>query len=111
VFGVFLEDNLLLPFERVCGPVVGGDEVVHVFAQLARAGEAGPAQRLALQNGKPDFHLIHPRRVRGREMEMDVLVPGQPAVAQKPAAPLAGRGRTRLHGGGDCLIAGPSRGT
>src|SRR5436190_11244088 len=78
---MFLEYDLLLPLKRVCGPVVGCDEVIDVTAELARAGEAGPCQRLALQNGKPDFHLIHPGCVCGREMEMDVLVPGQPTIA------------------------------
>jgi hypothetical protein len=78
---MFLEDDLLLPLERVCSLVVGGDEVVHVFAELARAGEAGSCQRLALQNGRPDFHLIHPRCVGGREVEVDILVPGQPPFA------------------------------
>jgi hypothetical protein len=29
---MFLEYNLLLPLEGVCGLVVGGDEIVHVLA-------------------------------------------------------------------------------
>jgi hypothetical protein len=40
---VFLEYRLLFPFEWVGGLVVGGYEVVHVFAQLAGTSETGPA--------------------------------------------------------------------
>ncbi len=73
---MFLKYYLLLPLERVRPLVVGGDEVIQVFAELARTGEAGPRQRSTVQDGKSDFHLIHPRCVGGREMKMDVLVPG-----------------------------------
>src|ERR1019366_10617311 len=65
----------------MCCLVVSSNKVVHVFAELARTGEARPAQRLTLQDGKPDFHLIHPGWVCGRAMEMDIFVPRQPTVS------------------------------
>ena len=41
---------------------------------LLGAAETGPRQRLAAEDGEPDFHLIHPRCMGGGEVEMDVGV-------------------------------------
>ena len=40
-----------------------------------------PLQRLACQYGEPDFDLIEPGGAGRGKVEMDVLMPGQPAVA------------------------------
>lgn len=43
--------------------------------------ERSPLQRLACQYGEPDFDLIEPGSAGRGKVEMDVLMPGQPAVA------------------------------
>ncbi|HEY4899739.1 MAG TPA: hypothetical protein VIH91_02855 [Terriglobales bacterium] len=49
---MFLKYYLLLPLERVRPLVVGGDEVIHVFAELARTGEAGSIGKTKIDFGK-----------------------------------------------------------
>ena len=43
-------------------------------------GEAGRAKRLSAQDAKPNFHLVEPGSVRGREMKMNVGMRGQPTI-------------------------------
>ena len=43
--------------------------------------ERSPLQRLACQYGEPYFDLIEPGSAGRGKVEMDVLMPGQPAVA------------------------------
>ena len=50
-------------------------------SELIHTGEAGAAERLTDKNGEPAFHLIEPRRMGWREVKMNILVPGEPAVA------------------------------
>ena len=74
------EHDLLGPFERVRILVVGGDEAVDALAYLPRAGEACAGESLRDQNAEPDFHLIEPRGVRRNEVQVYVLVTGEPAI-------------------------------
>ena len=51
-----------------------------MLLQLLDGGEGGAAQGLALQDRKPDFDLIEPRRPGRGEMEMNVAVFLEPAL-------------------------------
>ena len=74
------EDDLLGPLEGVSGLVVGVDKSVDVIANLARRGETRAGQSFGGENGEPDLDLIEPGGIGRGKMEMDVLVPRQPAV-------------------------------
>ena len=74
------EYDLLGPLEGVSGLVVGVDKGVDLVANLAWRGETRAGQSLGGENGEPDLDLIEPGGMGRRKMEMDVLVPRQPAV-------------------------------
>ena len=74
------EYDLLGPLEGVSGLVIGVDKGVDLIANLAWRGETRAGQSLGGENGEPDLDLIEPGGMGRRKMEMDVLVPRQPAV-------------------------------
>jgi len=61
--------------------VVGGNEVIDMVAELLWTGKAGASQRMTLEEREPDFDLIHPRGMGGREVKVNLAVAGEPAVA------------------------------
>src|ERR1700759_3343002 len=74
------EYDLLGPLEGVSGLVVSVDKGVDLIANLAWRGETRAGQGFGGENGEPYLHLIEPGRMGRGKMEMDVLVPSQPAV-------------------------------
>ena len=60
--------------------VVCCDESIDVLLQLLDGAERGAVQGLALQDRKPCFDLIEPRRPGWGEMETDVGVFLEPAL-------------------------------
>src|SRR5580692_4752028 len=74
------EYDLLGPLEGVSGLVIGVDKGVDLIANLARRGETRAGQSFGGENGEPDLDLIEPEGMGRGKMEMDVLVPRQPAV-------------------------------
>ena len=81
------EDDLLGPLEGVSGLVIGVDKGVDLIANLAWRGEARAGQSFGRENGEPYLHLIEPGRMGRGKMEMDVLVPRQPAVVFRLVGP------------------------
>ena len=51
-----------------------------LIADLAWRGETRAGQGFGGENGEPDLHLIEPGGMGRRKVEVDVLVPRQPAV-------------------------------
>jgi hypothetical protein len=74
------EYDLLGPLEGVSGLVIGVDKGVDLIAHLAWRSETRAGQSFGGENGEPDLDLIEPGGMGRRKMEMDVLVPRQPAV-------------------------------
>ena len=70
-FGLFKGSSIL---------IVGRDEAVDGLSYLTWRSEAGSAQGAPAENAEPALNLIKPRGVRGREVEVNVAVLGQPAV-------------------------------
>jgi len=56
------------------------DEVFEFGAQVRLRGEVGNAESFSLQDAKPLLHLVHPRTVDGREMEMKSRMVFQPSL-------------------------------
>src|SRR6202008_139971 len=79
VFEPPLVDLLLGPGEWRSCLIVGCDECIDV--QLLERGEGCAAKRLALEDGKPGLDLIEPGRARWREMEADLRMSLEPAIA------------------------------
>src|ERR1700741_5300880 len=73
------EYDLLGPLAGVRGLVIGVDKGVDLIANLAWRGETRAGRSLGGENGEPDLDLIEPGGMGRRKMEMDVLVPRQPA--------------------------------
>ncbi len=67
----------LSPFEGEAIGIVGLDESFNVGDEVGDAGETGPAERLAAEDGKPDLDLIEPGGMRGGEVKVEprVLLP------------------------------------
>ena len=72
--------DLLGPLEGMSGLIVGLDKGVDLIANLGWRGETRADQGFGGENGEPYFHLIEPGGMGRRKMEVDVLVPRQPAV-------------------------------
>lgn len=70
-----------VPGEGTSGLVVVVDEGIDVCPEVSDAGEAGALQRLATEDREPALNLIEPGGVGRREVEVNVLVPGKPAIA------------------------------
>jgi len=81
VFEPPLVDPLLGPGEWGSCLIVGCDECIDVLLQLLDRGERCAAKRLALEDGKPSLDLIEPGRARWREMEVDLRMFLEPAIA------------------------------
>jgi hypothetical protein len=63
------------PFEGFGqGLVEVGDEGFDASFQVVCGSEAGSAQEFADENGKPDFDLVEPRGVLGREVKANTVV-------------------------------------
>src|SRR5215469_10775397 len=77
---MLLEYDLLGALEGVSGLVIGLDEGIDLIANLAWRGKTRTSQGFGGENGKPHLHLIEPGGMGRGKMEMDVLVPRQPAV-------------------------------
>ena len=60
--------------------VVGFDEAVHRLSQGPYRFERAASQGPFPEDAEPDFDLVHPGGMRGRVMEMDVGVSGQPSL-------------------------------
>ena len=60
--------------------VVGFDEAVHRLSQGPYRFERAASQGPFPEDAEPDFDLVHPGSMRGRVMEMDVGVSGQPSL-------------------------------
>src|SRR5215831_319694 len=74
------EYDLLGPLKGVSGFIIGLDEGIDLIANLAWRGETRAGQSFGGENGEPYLDLIEPGGMGRRKMEMDVLVPRQPAV-------------------------------
>jgi len=74
------EDYLLGPFKRVRVLVVGADKVIDALTQLPWTGKARSRQGVRDEDAEPDLHLIEPRRMGRNEVQVDVLVPREPAI-------------------------------
>ena len=61
--------------------VVAGDEGIDVIPELADGCEAGVGERAALQDGEPDLDLVQPRGIGQGELEVDIGMAGEPALA------------------------------
>src|ERR1035438_3655109 len=64
------------------GLVASGDERIEVVAEVLWTGKAGASQRLTLQDREPDLDLIHPRSMGRSALQVNLAVPGDPAVAR-----------------------------
>src|SRR5205823_13438757 len=74
------EYDLLGPLEGVSGLIIGLDEGIDLIANLAWRGETRAGQGFGGENREPYLHLIEPGGMGRGKMEMDILVPSQPAV-------------------------------
>ena len=70
-----------VPLEGCGGRVVRFDEGIDGLAQLPDRGEAGAVERAAREDREPDLDLVEPAGVGRGEVEVNILVPRQPAVA------------------------------
>src|SRR5438128_1374264 len=69
------------PGEGTGGLVIALDKGIDVFPELGDAGEAGTLEGLPAEDGEPALDLVEPGGMGRREVEMNILVPGEPAVA------------------------------
>ena len=69
------------PGERAGCLVVGFDEAVDVVSQVLEAVERCTFERLTRQDGEPDFHLVEPGGACRGEVEVDIWMAFEPAVA------------------------------
>ena len=76
----FLVHLGFLPDERLSGFVIAVHEGFDVGLEFGDGAEGSSGQRLSGEDREPDFHLIEPRRLRGREVEMNVGVAFEPTV-------------------------------
>lgn len=78
---VFLMDGGGGPGERLGAGIVALDEGIDLVPDLLGRGEAGALEGGSAEDGEPDFDLVHPGGVGRREVEADLGMAGQPAVA------------------------------
>ena len=78
----FFEDGLRRgsPHERLRGVVVALRESPDLVHQLAHTTTSAALQCLLAEQSEPAFHLVQPRRVRWREVQMVARPLGQPAL-------------------------------
>ena len=69
-----------LPDEWLCSLIIAVDERLDVRLQFADGGEGRAGKRLSGEDREPDFHLIEPGRLCGREVEVNVRMAFEPAV-------------------------------
>src|ERR1700688_3224885 len=69
------------PSERVSGLIIALDEGIDVFPELGHAGEARALERQAAEDREPTLDLVEPGGVGRGEVEMNVLVAGEPSLA------------------------------
>ncbi len=69
-----------LPDEWPCSLIIAIDECLDVRLQFADGGEGRAGKRLSGEDREPDFHLIKPGRLCGREVEVNVRMAFKPAV-------------------------------
>ena len=74
-------DYRLCPLERSGVRVIRVDEGINGIAKLFGRGETGAAQRRTTQNAKPAFHLVEPRAIGWREVQVNVGMHFEPPVA------------------------------
>src|ERR1044071_6857527 len=74
-------DDGLGPDERDGAGVVAADEIIDVAPELLNVGEAGGGQGAALEDGEPDLDLVEPGTVGRGEVQADVGMAGEPALA------------------------------
>jgi hypothetical protein len=77
---MFLMDGCSGPGERLCAGVVVFEEGIDLIPDLLWRGEAHAVEGGAAEDGEPDLDLVHPGCVGGGEVEVDVLVAGEPCV-------------------------------
>src|SRR4030067_664460 len=73
-------DNMLSPFKRMCVLGIGSDEGVNSLTKVSVRSGTQPFQSLPPQYAKPAFHLVEPRGMGRRVMEMDKGMLYQPPV-------------------------------
>jgi hypothetical protein len=61
--------------------VVAGHEGIDVIPEPADGCKAGVGERAALQDGEPDLDLVQPRGIGRGELEVDIGMAGEPALA------------------------------
>ena len=69
------------PDEGLGGFVVGGDKIVDAASHLGWTCEAFAGEGVTAEDGKPDFDLVHPGGVGGREVETHIGMTGKPQIA------------------------------
>lgn len=69
------------PCEGAGGAVVGFDKSIDVVPELSDAGEARAAEGLPAEDREPALDLVEPGGMGRREVEMNILVAGQPNIA------------------------------
>ena len=74
-------DDGLGPDEGGTAEVVALDEGIDVLFELLDGGEACAGEGSGLKDGEPDLDLVKPGAVGRGEVEMDIGVSGQPAIA------------------------------
>ena len=81
-FGHDFGKGLCVPAERVSDLVPFGDEVVQAGSQMVEIFEVHDTKSFAAQDGKPLFHLIHPRTMHRRKRESKSWMICQPLPDQ-----------------------------
>src|SRR5712692_11460411 len=73
-------DDRLGPLKRDWVLVAGGGEPVNGRTDLLGSGGAEAAQDRSREDAEPDLHLVEPRGMGGRVVEVHLRVTSQPAV-------------------------------
>ncbi len=73
-------DDVLGPLEGMCVLGINLNESVNSLTKVLGRGGAQSSEGLAPQYAEPAFHLVEPRGVSRRVMEMDLGMLGQPSV-------------------------------
>jgi len=73
-------DGLGQPAEGFGKPVVGSYEVIDALAYLLNRGKAGGSESRTAEDAEPDFDLVEPTGMGGREVEVDIGVASEPGI-------------------------------
>ena len=67
----------ICPPNRLRAFVVFGDEAPQLAREIGHGGEDAARQEVAFHLGEPELHLVEPRGVRGRVMQLHIRMRGQ----------------------------------